>query len=168
VSARGKIIGGTLAAVAVAAPMGAYYEGVFVVGYRDPAGIPTDCIGETEGAQVGVQRFTFAQCLRRYDKRLADVWDNGLTNCVHRDVTRPQGAALISFADNTGIYATCASTMVRLLNAGAPDDVWCAQMPRWVYGTKFGVKIALPGLVKRRASEMAMCLGDVHAWERHA
>lgn len=165
---RGKILGGTLAAVSVVAPMGAYYEGVFPIGYRDPVGIPTDCVGETQGARIGVQRFAWAECRARYDRRLASNWDSGLAYCVHRDVTVPQGGALISWADNVGIGAACSSTLVRLLNAGAPPEVWCAQLPRWDKATKLGVTITLPGLTKRRADEMAMCLGDVHAWERRA
>jgi lysozyme len=157
---RAKIIGGTAAAVALAAPMGAYYEGVFPIGYADPVGIPTDCVGETQGAKVGVQRFTFEQCLRRYNARLQANWDRGLSDCIVTDVTVWQGAALLSFSDNAGIAATCGSTMVRMLNAGAPPDIWCAQMNRWVYAKKVGVTIRLSGLVKRRAAETALCLGN--------
>lgn len=163
---RARIIGGTLAtAVAVAAPMGAYFEGVLPIGYADPVGIPTDCIGETQGARVGVQRFTFEQCLQRYDKRLAGNWSQ-LSDCIHHDVTVTQAASLVSFSDNVGIRATCTSTMVRMLNAGAEPAAWCAQMSRWNKATKFGMTIILPGLTKRRSAERAMCNGDPHAWER--
>jgi GH24 family phage-related lysozyme (muramidase) len=54
-----------------------------------------------------------------------------------------------------------------MLNAGAPPEIWCAQLSRWTYATKLGVTFQLPGLVKRRSAERAMCLGDVTAW-RHA
>lgn len=165
---KGKILGGTLAAAAVAAPMGAYYEGVFPVGYLDPVGIPTDCIGETHGAQVGVQRFTFDQCVGNYSTRLKANWDNGLANCIFRDVTVPQGAALMSFADNAGIGNTCGSTMVRLLNAGAEPEDWCAQMLRWTYAHKFGVRVELPGLVKRRNTEYHVCVARDVAQARNA
>jgi len=158
---KGKIIGGTLAAVVIASPMGAYYEGVFPVGYADPVGIPTDCVGDTHGAKVGVQRFTFEECLRRYDERLQANWDNGLANCIQQDVTVTQGAALISFADNAGIGATCGSTMVRMINAGVSADTWCQQMKRWTKARLVGVTIELPGLVKRRAAETNMCLGRI-------
>lgn len=162
---KARILGGTLAAaVSVAAPMGAYYEGVFPVGYADPVGIPTDCIGETEGAQIGVQRFTVEQCIARYDARLARNWELLSNRCVHRDVTVPEVGALISWSDNVGIGAACTSTLVRLLNAGASPAQWCAQLLRWNKATLLGVKIVLPGLTKRRRSEMAMCLGDVNGW----
>lgn len=162
---RGRILGGTLAAVAVAAPMGAWFEGVLPVGYADPVGIPTDCIGETVGARIGVQRFTFDECVQRYSVRLARNWDNGLSRCIHRDVSVPQGAALVSWADNVGIGAACSSTLVRLLNAGASPAQWCEQLLRWNKATLAGVRIVLPGLDKRRQAERAMCLGDIHAWE---
>src|SRR5690606_29029797 len=120
VTPRARIIGGTLgAAVAIAAPMGAYFEGVFPVGYADPVGIATDCIGETEGARVGVQRHTYAECLARYDARLAGRWEALSTSCIHHDVTVHEAAAIVSWADNVGIYAACTSTLVRMLNAGA-------------------------------------------------
>lgn len=162
---RARILGGTLATVvAVAAPMGAYYEGVFPVGYLDPVRIPTDCIGETDGARVGVQRFTVEQCISRYDERLRRNWES-LSRCVHRDVTVPQAAALVSFSDNVGVPRTCSSTMVRQLNAGASPAEWCAQISRWNQATVLGVLVELPGLTKRRASERAMCNGDVNAWK---
>jgi lysozyme len=168
VTTRARILGGGLAAaVAIAAPMGAYFEGVFPVGYADPVGIPTDCVGETEGARIGVQRFTFDECLARYAPRLARNWEALSSRCVFRDVTVPQAGALISWSDNVGITAACGSTLVRMLNAGAPPATWCAQLSRWNKATLLGVTIVLPGLTKRRRGELAMCLGDVDAW-RHA
>lgn len=158
--ARAKIIGGTLAAVTVAVPMGSYYEGVFPRGYADPVGIPTECIGETgPGVRVGVQRYTWDECVARYAPRLQRVWDEGLSTCIRQDVTVTQGAALISWADNVGLASACRSTLVRLLNAGAEPETWCAQLTHWNKTTLLGVKIVLPGLTKRRASERAMCLG---------
>lgn len=156
-----RVKGGIAVAVvaAVAAPMGAYYEGVYPQGYADPVGIPTDCIGETgPDVRIGVQRFTFDECVARYPVRLQKVW-RGLSGCLNAEVTAGQGASLMSFADNTGIRATCTSTMARLINAGADGSVWCAQIPRWNKATFMGVKITLAGLTKRRASEYAMCMG---------
>lgn len=154
---RARIIGGVLAACCIAAPLGTYYEGILPVGYTDPVGIPTDCIGETDGARVGVQRYTAEQCVARYSERLQRNW-MALSACITQDVTVPQAAALMSFADNVGIPSTCRSTLVRLLNAGADSSVWCAQMLRWTHATKLGVTIELPGLVKRRRSEYMACI----------
>ncbi len=157
---RGKILGGVAAAASLAGGMGAYYEGVFPIGYADPVGIPTDCVGETgPDVRIGVQRYTFDQCLARYEPRLQRVWNDGLSRCIHRDVAPHEGAALMSWADNVGIYAACTSTLVRMINAGAEPAAWCNQLPRWNKATKLGIKIVLPGLTKRRASEREMCLG---------
>lgn len=157
---RGKIIGGSVAAAAVAGGMGAYFEGIFPVGYADPVGIPTECIGETgPGVRVGVQRYTFDECVARYQPRLQAVWDRGLAHCIHRDVTVMQGVALMSWADNVGVSAACGSTLVRMINVGASPATWCAQLGRWNKATLLGVKITLPGLVTRRAAEHEMCLG---------
>lgn len=156
---KARIIGATVAtAASAAASLGSYYEGIFPMGYADPVGIPTDCIGDTNGAKVGVQRYTREQCIAMYDVRLQDNW-NKLSNCIHVDVTFQQAAALMSFSDNTGIGATCGSTMVRMLNAGAPPNVWCAQMSQWNKARYLGQVITLPGLTKRRTSERAMCEG---------
>lgn len=156
---RGVIIGGVAAAAALAVPMGVYYEGVFPIGYADPVGIPTDCVGETQGAQIGVQRFTFDECVARYEPRLVRVWEYGLSRCILRDVSVHQGAALMSWADNVGVGAACGSTLVRLLNAGVPPEMWCNQLTRWDKAKVLGITITLPGLTKRRGSEYVMCLG---------
>lgn len=158
---RGRILGGTAAAAAAAASLGIYFEGVSPVGYADPVGIPTDCVGETgPDVRIGRQRFGFAECVARYEPRLQRVWTNGLSRCIYRDVALHEGAALLSWADNVGVAAACGSTLVRMLNAGAEPAAWCAQLPRWDKARVLSVLIVLPGLVKRRAAEHAMCLGD--------
>lgn len=159
-NANGKIIGGTAAAAAAAVSMGIYFEGVFPRGYADPVGIPTECVGETgPDVRVGVQRYTWDECVARYAPRLQRVWDQGLSRCIYQDVSIPQGAALVSWGDNIGIQAACSSTLVRMINAGAPAATWCNQLQRWDKATKLGVTITLPGLTTRRAAEREMCLG---------
>lgn len=157
-----RIKGGIAAAAitTLAVPMGAYYEGVFPRGYADPVGIPTECIGETgPDVRVGVQRFTWDECVARYPVRLQRVWD-GLSRCMDGEVELYEGAAITSWADNVGIHAACTSTLARQINAGAPGYVWCQQLIRWDKATVFGVKITLRGLTRRRGSERAMCLGQ--------
>jgi lysozyme len=156
---KSRIVGGTLAgALALSAGPIAYYEGLVPGTYADPVGILTICYGHTgPDVKPGMVK-TVAECkaLLTVDQR--KHWD-GVERCLQRDVTVPQAAALISFSFNAGVSATCSSTMLRQLNAGAPANVWCQQMTRWVYGTVMGVKVRLPGLVKRRAAERAVCEG---------
>lgn len=154
------IVGGAGAAAVLATGMGMYFEGVFPMGYADPVGIPTECVGETgPDVRIGVQRYSFEECVARYTPRLQRVWDYGLVRCVYRDLTMNQGAALMSWADNVGVGAACSSTLVRQLNAGAPPEVWCSQLLRWDKATVLGIKVTLSGLTKRRNSEREMCLG---------
>lgn len=63
-------------------------------------------------------------------------------------------AAMISLAYNIGAGAFAASTLLRLLNTGAPVTLVAEQFTRW---NKSGSKV-LPGLVKRRAEEKELFL----------
>lgn len=138
--------------------MGVAFEGVFPTGYADPVGIPTECVGETgPDVRIGVQRYTWDECIARYAPRLQRVWGS-LSACMDGEVTVGQGAALVSWADNVGTHAACTSTLAKLLNAGVDGAVWCHQLTRWDKATKMGVKITLPGLTRRRAAELNMCL----------
>lgn len=157
-----RIAGAASAAAVVAATAGgvAYFEGVIPHTYRDPVGIPTACAGET-GPHIRMgQDYTMDQCLRMLDASLARHW-RGLERCVDAVLTINQAVALLSWTFNVGVGAACGSTLVRMLNSGTPPELWCHQLTRWTYATKLGVKVQLPGLVKRRAGELSMCLHGV-------
>ena len=68
-------------------------------------------------------------------------------------------AALISFTYNAGAGAFERSTLLKLLNRGeiraAADE-----LPKWVWGVVSGEKVRLAGLVRRRAAERALMLGQ--------
>lgn len=150
------------AALAVAAsPFVAYHEGVVPYTYADPVWgwkVPTACAGETGPHIVRGQTFTIEQCMAMLDKRLTTDWPK-VAKCIDRPLEMHQAVAIASWAHNVGTNAACKSTLVRLLNQGAPPSVWCAQFERWVYAD--GKK--LRGLVRRRAEERAMCEGSMQA-----
>lgn len=155
----GKVVLGSAAGfvvvAAMAVPGSQYFEGYFSRTYRDPVGIPTACWGETgPHIQYGME-FTLEQCLAMHDASLLATW-RGLA-CIKAEILPNEAAALLSFAHNTGTRATCNSTMAAMIRAGAKAAQWCAQMPRWVYGTVLGVKVKLPGLITRRNAERSMC-----------
>lgn len=79
----------------------------------------------------------------------------GVERLVTVPLTDNELAALISFSYNVGVSALAGSTLLRLLNAGAPKESVAEQFGRW---TKAAGK-ELPGLVKRRAAEKALFLG---------
>lgn len=140
------------AVVALVWPAVDYYEGNVRKGYRDPVGITTACRGHTMFAQLG-RTYTQAECDELF---AADLWkhDAEMMECIHVPITDAQRAAFLSFAFNVGTGAFCSSTLARKLNAGDTAGA-CAELSRW---TKAGGR-ELPGLVKRRAAERALCEG---------
>lgn len=145
-------------AIALATPVVSYYEGYIPHTYADPVGIPTICVGHT-GADVTPGRVaTKAECDALLQGDLAEAYGD-VQRCIGVPLQPTEAAALISFTFNVGGGALCTSTLARIANAGAPAREWCAQMDRWNKGRVFGWLVQLPGLVKRRAAERAMCEG---------
>ena len=132
------------------------FEGVVLRGYRDPIGVVTACAGHTATAVLG-RPYTREECQSLLVDDLAEHAED-TAECVADSVwwglTPYEKAAFISFTYNVGSGAFCRSTMAQKLNA---DDVAgaCAELSRWVYA---GGR-QLPGLVKRRATERALCEG---------
>lgn len=146
------IVGASCAALVLVCVQ--HFEGRRLEVYPDPVGIPTVCDGVTgPGVQIGQAPRTDAQC----DQLLVDNLvrtDAGVQGCIHRPMVDGQRAAFDSFAYNVGVAKFCASTMARKFNAGDAAGA-CAELSRWVYA---GPNV-LPGLVKRRAAERALCEG---------
>jgi lysozyme len=139
-------------ALALAVPLIAHFEGTVYRTYRDPIGILTSCTGHTGPELMMGQTWTQEQCNQQlYGDLLkhADALD-----CVKAPMTDGQKAAFLSFAFNVGNSAFCQSTLVRKANQGNMAGA-CAELSRWTYA---GGK-ELPGLVRRRAAERAMCEG---------
>ncbi|MFH5927187.1 lysozyme [Roseomonas xinghualingensis] len=134
------------------------HEGVVLRGYLDPIGIPTKCMGDTTDVVVG-RRYTEAECQESLETQLL-AHAAPVLACVPGLAGRTnQLAASVSFAYNIGTGAFCRSTAARRFNAGDwrggcrafnEND---AGQPQWV--TAAGIR--LPGLVRRRAEERALC-----------
>lgn len=147
---RAKVAAGLgAAAIALAVPVVAQWEGLRTTPYLDPVGIPTVCYGETH-AQM--RAYTPAECkamlLESLEKHGQDI-----AACLAPSLPDHQKAAALSFGYNVGAAKLCGSTFARKLNARDPSA--CAELSRWTYA---GGK-ELPGLVKRRAAERALCEG---------
>jgi lysozyme len=130
------------------------FEGMVLRGYKDPIGIVTACAGHTKTAVLG-RPYTESECNNLLENDLADHAD-GVMSCIHVPVNTGEKAAYVSFGFNVGVNAFCNSTMSRKLNAGDHTGA-CAELSRWV---KAGGRV-LPGLVKRRATERAICEGKI-------
>jgi lysozyme len=140
--------------VAIAFACAAGFEGLRTISYLDPVGIPTRCFGHTEGVRLG-QRSTEEECKELLVDDLLK-YNDGVRSCVRVTMSPSREAGLTSFAFNVGIGAFCGSTLVKRLNMGDPGA--CNELLKWTKATKAGVKITLPGLVRRRQEERRLCL----------
>lgn len=142
-------------ATAIAIPA----EGLRHYAYVDPPGILTTCYGSTTDVKRGVY-YSLEECKRRLNAdmslaiKLVDTCQPNLPENV-----------LAAFGDavyNLGPKIACDtknSTAARLLADGRIEDA-CRQLPRWNKASILGQYIALPGLTKRRAAEMELCLDE--------
>lgn len=158
--AAGAGIGGAVAGavMAVALPFTAQHEGLRLKAYLDPVGIWTICYGETLNVKAGQEK-TLNDCYKMLEVRLAYfAWQ--VDAAVIPPMKPEMHAALASFAYNAGMANFNSSTLLRKLNSGDPVGA-CNELPKWKYGTRAGQKVILPGLVKRRAAERALCLRGI-------
>lgn len=137
--------------LALASAIGAYYEGYVPRTYADPIGIPTICFGHTGPDVTPGRTATRAECEGLLQQDMAKAYAD-VQRCITVSMTPGQAAALTSATYNAGPKIVCGSTLQRLANAGRWPDA-CAQLDRWVFANG----IQLPGLIKRRGSERALC-----------
>jgi lysozyme len=145
----------TLAAVAIATPLTAGFEGLRTVAYYDPIGIPTICFGETKGVRIGDKK-TVEQCEDMLGDRLIG-FAKELDKCLVRPIPDRSYAAVLSWTYNVGAGAACQSTLVKKGNAGDLVGM-CNELPKW---NKAGGAV-LRGLTIRRAKEKDLCLAGVN------
>ena len=130
------------------------HEGMRLIAYQDSVGIWTVGYGHT-GSDVGpgvtISKEEAAELLRE-DIGEAEAC---IEEHVMVDLTQGQYDALCSFVFNLGCGAFMRSTLLRMLNESDYDGA-AQQFLRWVNAG--GQK--LPGLVKRRADEMALFTGE--------
>lgn len=127
------------------------YEGLRLATYRDPIGIPTVCFGETKNIKMGM-KFTRPECEAMLKRSLIEH-EAGMDKCIRVMPTDNQHVAFLSFTYNVGVGAFCKSTLLKKQNAGDRKGA-CNELLKW---TKAGGR-ELPGLVRRRQEERALCL----------
>lgn len=129
------------------------FEGYRKQAYDDGVGVQTVGFGTTAGVKAG-DTITVERALVR---ALGDAGkiEQELKACLP-DVRLYQHEwdAVVSWAYNVGSGAACRSTLAKKAKAGDYAGM-CAELSRWTFA---GGK-QLPGLVKRRADERAMCEG---------
>lgn len=153
------IVGGVSSAVALSAFIVVPSEGLVLGTYKDPVGIVTSCFGHTGPELKMGQKFTEDQCIKQLGNDLVKH-DKQLASAVKVPYKSDyQHAALLSFTYNVGIGNVKSSTLLRKLNA-YDYDAACYELTKWTFSTKNGVKIKLKGLVTRRTTEYAWCMGN--------
>jgi GH24 family phage-related lysozyme (muramidase) len=144
-------------AVALALPA----EGLRQYAYYDPPGILTVCYGHTGADVVKGKLYSLKECDAFLDQDMrASI---ATVERCHPGLPAPVLAAFADAVFNIGPRVACSdklSTASRYLSAGRIKDA-CNQLPRWNKASIAGVKVELPGLVRRRALERDLCLQGV-------
>lgn len=150
------ISGGLLSAAVIAAAAGLiqHWEGTRLAPYRDIVGVWTVCSGDTS---ISMRHYSRAECDTILRMAVSGTYGHGVLGAVP-GIERHPGSlvASISLAYNIGVPAYARSTVARRFRQGD----WrggCDAFKRWVH---VGGKV-LPGLVRRREAERALCLKGV-------
>lgn len=149
------------AATAIATALAIPAEGIRQWAYYDPPGILTVCRGHTGPDIDPKKQYSIAEC----DQFLSDDMRNAIS-AVERCIPGLPAPVLAAFGDavfNIGPTIACnqkKSTAARLLATGRIKEA-CEQLPRWDKASVAGMLVSLPGLTKRRNSEMQVCLQGV-------
>ena len=157
---RARLSAGITAGAVSAAGLGliASHEGKRNAAYADPAhgwAVPTICYGHTATAKRGQWR-SDEQCLQLLQQDATAAYNDVRRLFAGVPLTQGEVDAYTSFVFNVGAAKVEGSTLRRLVLSGQRRAA-CDQLTRWVYAG--GQK--LPGLVKRRAEEKALCLRDL-------
>lgn len=154
-SAKGRLIVAIGAgAAALALSFVPQQEGRVHHTYADVIGVASYCDGSTVGGIPG-KTYTDAEC----DEVLAsDLYRHqaGIEHCVPADLTDGEKAADLSLAYNIGVTAFCRSTAARLQREGQR----LAACDAFALFNRAGGRV-WPGLVARRAREVALCKRDL-------
>lgn len=145
-------VAGVMAAAALAVGTIATFEGTVRVGYRDPVGLPTSCVGHTGPDAIVGRKYTDEECAQQL---ATDALRHGMdiSHCLPDELPTETRAAFTSFAFNIGAAKFCASSASIKARSGDLAGA-CAELPRWIYANRK----PLPGLIRRRAAEKALCL----------
>lgn len=136
-------------------------------GYREeayipvPGDVPTIGFGTTAGVRVGDKTTPVRSLVRLLDE-IDGVYAAGVKRCVTVPLYQHEYEAFVSLAYNVGVPTFCRKALpgkppnlIDLINAGRYEEA-CARIEAFKYGP--GRKI-LPGLIRRRAEERALCEG---------
>lgn len=133
------------------------FEGYVPHAYQCPAGVWTKCFGDTTDVMPGAA-YSFEECEASLNEHLVELI-KPILRCVPSLADKPAKvkAAAASMGYNIGPTAFCKSSVAARFNAG-DYEAGCRRMAE-IYTSAKGRE--LPGLVKRRKMESAMCLEGI-------
>ena len=144
------------AALDVAVPLIAKWEGLRLEAYFDLVGVATICYGSTRGVKIGMTKTKYecdlllkGEVMEYRKKWLVYVKPQAYQNWL----PPPRDAAYTSLAYNVGIHGAGKSTATRRLNAGDIKG-GCAAIGWW---NRAGGRV-IRGLSNRRSEETQLCL----------
>lgn len=161
---------GLVGASAIAATFLMPFEGESLHAYFDPPGIATICDGHTKNVKI-TDKATPQECIIYLGDDTKDA-ERGVDRVLKVKVSDKTKAAYISFAFNAGAGTFAHSSILRAANAGHIVES-CGYFPLYVCahvkpgtgaaahtlcGSKTKSYEPLPGLVRRRAAEKALCI----------
>jgi lysozyme len=136
-------------------------------GYKDEAyipvagDVPTIGFGSTTGVRMGDKTTPERSLVRLFDE-MEGVYAAGVKKCVTVPLYQHEYEAYVSLAYSVGVAAFCRKAkpgnppnLIDLINAGKYAEA-CQRIEAFKYGP--GRKV-LPGLIKRREEERAICEG---------
>ena len=126
-----------------------------------PGDVPTIGFGTTSGVRMG-DRTTPERSLARLLGEVGDIYVAGVRNCVTVPLYPHEFEAYVRLAYNVGVPTFCRKALpgkppnlIDLINTRQYAEA-CARIEAFKYGP--GRKV-LPGLLKRRSEERAICEG---------
>lgn len=147
---KGKLVGASAIAMALAGTLIARWEGTKFEAYQDVGGVWTICEGHTEGVKPGMKA-SQTQCDEWRNQDIAKA-NEIVDRCILTALTDNQRAAFIDAAYNAGPKILCGSTLQRKANTGDIKGA-CYELRRWIHADGKPWK----GLINRRADELALC-----------
>lgn len=160
---KAALVGATLLGGSIIAVI-QHNEGLSLTAYKDSAGIPTICYGETKGVQMG-QKATLTQCQEQLIESAGE--HAKALDGLPMSITDVQLLGALDMAYTTGISGFKNSTTKRKLMQG--DTAGAAKaVLSWRYITRNGVKYDCSKLVKGKPNKVCWGLWERRQWEAKA
>lgn len=139
-------------------------EGLSLTAYKDSAGIPTICYGETKGVVMG-QKATLTQCQKQLIQSAGE--HAKALDGLPMSITDVQLLGALDMTYNIGISGFKNSTTKRKLMQGDTKGAAKAVLA-WRYITRNGVKYDCSKLVQGKPNKVCWGLWERRQWEAKA